>query len=169
MRWRPCALPGTDTDDLGTEREFGARGTSKLRAKRMPRRSDRGDAVAMECARVSRAFESILSAAMASLVLYYTARLAAASATKSPGERAAAIAALEQEREAALSALRASVHQQRKQAIDRARAALARPRFRVVYPADRQGPPVRSREQTLPVRRPSRPRRARRGPIPSGP
>jgi hypothetical protein len=170
MRWRPCALPGIDTDDLGTDREFGARGTSKLRTKRMPRtRLAARDATGIECARLARAFAVILGAATTSLLLHYAARLAAASATKGPGERAAAIAALEQERDSAIAALQASIRQQRKQAIERARAALARPRFRIALPADRQSPLVRSREQVMPVRRPSGPRRARRGPISSGP
>jgi hypothetical protein len=170
MKWRPCALPGTDTDDLGTEREFGARGTSKLRMKRTPRtRPAARDAIGIECARLSRAFAVILGAATAGLVLHYAARLAAVSATKQPSERVAAIAALEQERDAAVAALRVSIRQQRREAIERARAALARPRFHIALPADRQSPPARSREQVMPVRRPSCPRRVRRGPIPSGP
>jgi hypothetical protein len=127
------------------------------------------DAIGIECARLSRAFAVILGAATASLLLHYAVRLAAASATKGPGERAAAIAALEQEREAAVTALQASIRQQRREPIERARAALARPRFRVAFPADRQSPLVQSREQVMPVRRPSRPRRVRRGAIPSGP
>jgi hypothetical protein len=136
----------------------------------MPRkRSAVRDIIAVECARIARAFEGILAAATTSLLLHYAARLAAVAATKAPSERAAAIAALEQERDTALAALQASTRQQRRQAIDQARAALARPRFRIVYPADRQSPLVRSREQVMPVRRPSRPRRVRRGPIPSGP
>jgi hypothetical protein len=161
--------PGTGADDIGTNREFGARGTSKLRAKRMPRRLVGGDAVGIERARLSRAFAVILGAATASLLLHYAARLAAAAATKGPGTRAAAIAALEQERDTALAVLRASIRQQRKEAIERARKALTHDRFRVSFPTDRQSPLVRSREQVVPVLRPSRPRRARRGPIPSGP
>lgn len=163
-------LPGTNTDDLGTDREFGARGTSKLRTKRMPRMGSASrDIVAVECARIVRAFEGILASATTSLLLHYVARLAAAAATKGPGERAAAIAALEQERDAAVAALQASIHQQRREAIARARRALARPRFRIALPADWQSPPVRSREQAVPVPRASRPRRMRRGPISSGP
>jgi hypothetical protein len=132
-------------------------------------RSAARDGVGIECARLSRAFAVILGAATASLLLHYAARLAAAAATKGPGERAAAIAALEQERDAAVAALQASIRQQRREAIERARAALARPRFRIAFPADRQSPSVRSREQVVPVRRPSRPRRVKRGSIPSGP
>jgi hypothetical protein len=109
------------------------------------------DAIGIECARLSRAFAVILGAATASLLLHYAVRFAAASATKGPGGRAAAIAALEQERDAAIAALQASIRQQRREAIERARTALARPRFRIVYPADRQSPPVRSREQVMPV------------------
>jgi hypothetical protein len=118
----------------------------------MPRRSAGGDAVATECARVSRAFESMLGAATANLLLHYAARLAAASATKSPSERAAAIAALEQERAAALAALRASIRQQRKEAIERARKAPTHDRFRVSVPAPRQKPLARSSERRLPRR-----------------
>jgi hypothetical protein len=122
-------------------------------------------AIGIECARLFRAFAVMLGAATASLLLHYAARLAAVSATKAPGERAAAIAALEQERDAAVAALQASIRQQRKEAIDRARSALDRPRFRIAYPADRRSPPVRSHEQVSPVRRPLRPRRSRRVPI----
>jgi hypothetical protein len=132
-------------------------------------RSAARDIIAVECARIARAFEVILAAATTSLLLHYAARLAAAAAAKSPVERAAAIAALEQERDAAVAVLRATIRQQRREAIERARAALARPRFRIAFPADRQSPLVRSREQVMPVRRLSRPRRVRRGPIPSGP
>jgi hypothetical protein len=127
------------------------------------------DAVGIECARLSRAFAVILGAATGSLLLHYAARLAAAAATKAPGERAAAIAALEQERDAAVVALQASIRRQRKAAIDGARSALARTRFRIAYPADRQSPLVRSPEQVLPVRRSLRVRRVRRAPISSGP
>jgi hypothetical protein len=143
---------GTDTDDTGTEREFGARGTSKLRTKRLPRMQASGGAAAVECARVSRAFASILSVATASLLLHYAARLAAASATKNPGERAAAIAALEREREAALAALRASIRQQRKEAMDRARKTLTNHRFRLSFPTGRQPPFAQLREHGFPFR-----------------
>jgi hypothetical protein len=138
--------------------------------KRLPRtRSTARDAIGIECARLSRAFAVILGAATASLLLHYAVHLAAAAATKAPGERTAAIAALEQERDAAVAALQVSIRQQRREAIERARAALACPRFRIALSADRQSPLVRSREQVMPVRRPSRPRRVRRGPVPSGP
>jgi hypothetical protein len=124
-----------------------------------------GDAAAVECARVSRAFASILSVATASLLLHYAARLAAASATKSPGERGAAIAALEQEREAALAALRASIRQQRKEAMDRARKALTNHRFRLSFPTAQRSPFAQPREHDPPVP-PSRCRRPRRLPTP---
>jgi hypothetical protein len=132
-------------------------------------RSAARDVIGIECARLFRAFAVILGAATASLLLHYAVRLAAASATKGSGERAAAIAALERERDAAIAALQASIRQQRREAIERARSALARPRFRIAFPADRQSPLVRSREQVMPVRRLSRPRRVRRGPVSSGP
>jgi hypothetical protein len=136
----------------------------------MPRtRAGTRDAIGIECARLFRVFAVMLGAATANLLLHYAARLAAASATKGPGERAAAIAALEQERDAAVAALQASIRQQRKHAIERARSALSRPRFRIGYPVDRQSPPVRLHEQVSPIRRPLRVRRVRRAPIPSGP
>jgi hypothetical protein len=131
----------------------------------MPRRSTSGDTVALECARVSRAFASILSAAMASLLLHYAARLAAASVTKSPGDRAAAVAALEHEREAALASLRISIRQQRKEAIEGARKALTHDRFRVSFRTGRRTPFAHSGEQASPVR-PSARLRARRRPTP---
>jgi hypothetical protein len=120
----------------------------------------------MECARVSRAFESILSAATANLLLHYTARLAAAMATKSPGERAAAIAALEHERDAALAGLRASIREQRKEAIERARKALTLDRFQVSFRTDRQKPLARPPRRLRPVRGPLRARRRRLPPHP---
>jgi hypothetical protein len=136
----------------------------------MPRmRPAARDSIAVECARLVRAFEAILSAATASLLLHYAARLAAAAVTKGPGERAAALAALERERDAALAALQAAIHQQRKEAIERARRALAHPHFRAAFAADRQNPPFPSREQVSPVRRPLRVRRLRHAPTPNGP
>jgi hypothetical protein len=159
-------LPGTDTDDTGTEREFGARGTSKLRIKQLPRKPAGNNAVALQCARVSRAFAFILSAATASLLLHFAARIAAAWATKNPGERAAAIAALEREREAALGALRASIRQQRKEAMTRARKALTSHRFRLSLPVGRRRPFAQPREQPPPVPA-SRCRRLRQPPTPT--
>jgi hypothetical protein len=132
-------------------------------------RSATRDVFGIECARLSRAFEAMLSAAMANLLLHYGARLAAASVTIGPGGRVAAIAALEQERNAALAALRAYIRQERKEAIERARNALTHDRFHVSIPADRRSPLVRSREQVSPVGRPLPVRRVRRAPTHSGP
>jgi hypothetical protein len=88
---------------------------------------------------------------MASLLLHFAARLAAASATKNPGERTAAIAALEREREAALAALRASIRQQRKEAMTQARKALTSHRFRLSFPVGRRRPFAQSLEQPPPA------------------
>src|ERR1700710_1802731 len=106
--------------------------------KRLPRRrSAARDAIGIECARLWRAFAVILDAATANLLLHYAARLAAASATSHPSGRMAAIAALEQERNAALAALKASLRQHRKDAIDRARQLLLHHvRFRVGVPVE---------------------------------
>ncbi|MEA2951910.1 MAG: hypothetical protein QOJ96_1430 [Alphaproteobacteria bacterium] len=106
----------------------------------MPRKPSSGDTVALECARVSRAFASILSAAMASLLLHYAVRLAAAYATMRSGDRVAAVVALEQEREAALASLRISIRRQRKDAIERARKALRHDRFRISLHTGRRAP-----------------------------
>lgn len=106
----------------------------------MPRGSRTGDTVALECARVSRAFASILSAAMASLLLHYAVRLAAAYAAMKPRDVAAAVAALEHEREAALASLRISIRQQWKEAIERARKALRHDRFRISLRTGRRAP-----------------------------
>jgi hypothetical protein len=104
----------------------------------MPRRrSAARDAIGIECARLWRAFAVILDAATASLLLQYAARLAAASATSHPSGRVAAIAALEQERDAALAALKASLRQQRKDAIDRARRLQGRAHFHAIFSAGR--------------------------------
>jgi hypothetical protein len=132
----------------------------------LPRKPAGSDAVALECARISRAFASILSAATASLLLHFAARIAAAAATKSPGERAAAIAALEREREAALAALRASIRQQRKEAMIQARKSLTGHRFRLRFPVGRGRPFAQPREQPPPAP-PSRCRRLRQPPMPT--
>jgi hypothetical protein len=100
-------------------------------------RSAARDVIGIECARLWRAFAVILDAATANLLLHYAARLAAASATSHPSGRAAAIAALEQERNAALAALQACIRQQRKDAIDRARRLQVRARFHAVFSAER--------------------------------
>jgi hypothetical protein len=93
----------------------------------------------------------MLSAATASLLLHFAARIAAASATTSPGQRAAAVAALEREREAALAALRASTREQRKEAMDRARKALTNHRFRLWFPTAQRPPFAYPREHAGPV------------------
>jgi hypothetical protein len=130
----------------------------------MPRRSRSGDSIALECARVSRAFASILSAAMAGLLLHYAVRLAAAYATMKPRDVAAAVAALEHEREAALAALRNSIRQQRKDAMERARRSLTRNRG-ILFRTGRRAPFAHLSEQASPVR-PSTRFHARRRPLP---
>jgi hypothetical protein len=81
----------------------------------------------VECGRLARVFHSLLTAAIGQLIQHYAARLAAVDACTTAGERAAALAAIREERESALLALRVSILAQRQQAM---REVRSRRRFR---------------------------------------
>jgi hypothetical protein len=128
---------------------------------RKPRsNSSISDEIGVECARLSRAFADILSAALSGILIHYAVRLAAVAITNREC-RVAAIAALRQERDAAIDRLRMHVQQQRREALTRALSRRRRGRFRLSASRVRSFPrvPVRSpfisrRAQTFPIRGP---------------
>lgn len=105
----------------------------------------RDDAIAVECARIAVAFECLLSAALAQLVMHYGSRLCAINLCARPGNTAA-LAALRQERDAALAALRATIGAQKRQALATARAKRwRRRRYRPARHNSQPNPPFRPR------------------------
>jgi hypothetical protein len=83
----------------------------------------KSDGRAVAWARIGLAFESLLSAAMAQLYLHYAARIGALTVCRR-GDQAAAIAALRQEREAALARLQSDMTQEKETAMRTARETM---------------------------------------------
>jgi hypothetical protein len=102
----------------GTKRGSEAKGSFKPR-RRSPQRYA-SDESAVAAARVNAAFATVLNASMGRLRMLYAARIAAL-ALVSPGDYAAALIALTQERDAAMNQLRAELLQSRRRAIAEAR------------------------------------------------
>jgi hypothetical protein len=128
----------------GTKGGFDAWATIKSDSRNGPlrmRRMRSSDEAAIACARIARAFQSELSAAMASLHLHYAARISGLLLTKR-GDLGTAIAALQQERDAAIARLQDTIRQRKANAMQAARRAMRR-RFRVAAPcvlAGQSGP-----------------------------
>lgn len=119
----------------GTKGGFDAWATIKSDSRIGPlrmRRMRSSDEAAIACARIARAFQTELSAAMASLHLHYAARISGLRLTKR-GDLGAAIAALHRERDAAIARLQDTIRQRKANAMQAARRALRR-RFRVAAP-----------------------------------
>lgn len=109
------------------------------------RRISSSDEAAIACARLARAFQSELSAAMAALHSHYAARISGLLLTGC-GDQSAAIAALQQERDVAVARLQDTARQRKANAMQAARRAIRR-RFRVATPRvlAEQGGPLRPR------------------------
>lgn len=88
-------------------------GRSQLRS-----RPARSDDQAIACARIMRAFDGILAAAMADLRLRYAVRFAAILAVRT-GNPAAALEALTLERDAAMTQLASAILEERDKAMKR--------------------------------------------------
>lgn len=88
------------------------------------------DELAVTRARLMRGYDSLLRAKLSSLQLHYAARLAGLMVT-SPRERQAAVAALIQERDAALARLRDEMAQSRTSQLAGLRRTRRRRRYRV--------------------------------------
>jgi hypothetical protein len=102
---------------VGTERGLGARSSFKSGTHRLQRgEAAVGDGVAVERARIARAFHGMLSAAMARLSLHYAARIAGLLLT-ARADSAAAVAALLAERHTALGQLRLAILEDRRAAL----------------------------------------------------
>src|SRR5262249_17438850 len=109
----------------GTDRGFGARTTSKSGSGSPSigsTRRARSDAVAIACARVSRGYTALLRAALGHLRSIYAARFAALLVARR-GDTAAALAALERERDDALRHLAERLVLDRQRAVDDVRRA----------------------------------------------
>jgi hypothetical protein len=87
------------------------------------------DDVAVECARIAAAYYAMLSASLAQLLMHYGSRIAALALCRR-GDQTGALAALRQERDAALATLRTAIRAQQRHALARARAKRRR-RYRV--------------------------------------
>jgi hypothetical protein len=90
------------------------------------------DESAVTCARIARAFDSLLSASMARLRLHYAARISAL-VLAGRGEQTAAVAALASEHDAALEQLRHASHDRRREALRFARRRSRQKRMGVVF------------------------------------
>ncbi|WP_157223478.1 hypothetical protein [Rhodovulum sp. PH10] len=86
-----------------------------------------GEAVAVECTHIAAAFEAMLGAALAQLMLQFAARLAAVELDMPRELQVSALAALRQERDAALAILRATIRAGKRAALA---AAMMRARGR---------------------------------------
>jgi hypothetical protein len=106
----------------GTERGFGAgsRFKSGTGALRLGQVAPHGDDTAIAHARIVRAYESLLSAALAWLRLHYAARLSGLLLV-ARGDASAAVAALLSERDTALEQLRQAILDDRRAAMLAAR------------------------------------------------
>jgi len=112
------------------------------------------DESAVACARIARAFDSLLNAAMARLRLHYATRISGLLLL-SPRDQAAAVAALMNERDAALEILRREFTERRREALRIARRQRRRRRYSVaIEPVrpDRPKRPARAGRVRQPVR-----------------
>jgi hypothetical protein len=89
-----------------------------------------GDDSAIVCARIMRAFDSLLGAAMARLRLHYAARIGALWLVARV-DQSAAMAALTNERDTALNQLRQTILADRRAALQAARRRARQKRYRV--------------------------------------
>ena len=115
---------------------------------------DVSDESAVAYARIARAFDSLLNAAMARLRLHYAARISGLMLTRQGGQ-SAAVAALMAERDAALAQLRREMVESRRAAIHGARRQGRRKRYRVVVEPewfDVPSRPTRTNRKRWPVR-----------------
>lgn len=126
----------------GLTRGFGAGANSRSGMRVL--RSEAGDEAALARASVIRAFDSLLRAGLSRLQLHYAARIVGLIIT-SPRERQAAIAALVNEREAALARLREEIAQSRARHLAGLRRRRRRRRYRIYPGPVRGGSPVLAR------------------------
>jgi hypothetical protein len=87
------------------------------------------DETAVACARVARAFHGLISAALGQLRIFYEARIASVLLA-ARGDPSAAIAMLQQERDAALERMRHALEQEKERAVRAVRARRRKWRFR---------------------------------------
>jgi hypothetical protein len=88
------------------------------------------DDTAILRARIARAFDALLNAALARLRLYYAARISGLMLV-ARSDRAAAVAALTNERDAALAELGRSIGESRRRAPIAARRMVRKRRYRI--------------------------------------
>jgi hypothetical protein len=135
---------------VGTERGLGAGSSFKSGTHRLQRgEAAVGDGVAVERARVARAYHGLLSAAMARLSLHYAARIAGLLLA-ARADSGVAVAALMAERDTALDQLRRAILDDRRAALRavQRRERVGRyhrptPRTCAYRPAAASGPRVR--------------------------
>jgi hypothetical protein len=90
------------------------------------------DDAAVLRARIMRAFDALLNAALARLRLYYAARISGLL-LMARSDRAAAVAALINERDAALAELERSIRESRRRALMAARRVVRQRRYHVRF------------------------------------
>lgn len=127
----------------GTKRGFAAGSSLKSGTKQLRRIET--DEVAVDRARVARAFDVLMNAAMARLRLHYAARIGGLLLL-GRADQSAAVAALLNERDTALARLQNSIGESRKEAMRAARRTPRRKRYDRASSAPQPGPrrPARS-------------------------